>query len=135
MWVLADIDRGLYLSNKLQFTANLDLVLRFDSEAEADDWYENHPGKPRTPVIPVQLSEEFERVTVSGHEFPPTGSLWRNNHTQTVYEVVGVVVDSETDEEQVLYKPCNAKLVYWRRSVESWYGTNRNGDPRFVRLK
>lgn len=77
-------------------------------------------------------------VVTAEYEFPPIGSRWLNNRSQQVYTVVGMVANADDGRQswEVLYR-CDSDLtsLHWRRSLESWYGTNREGQPRFVMIE
>lgn len=66
--------------------------------------------------------------------FPKPGSVWFNNRQQKNYIVLGVVSPcAETDDWEVLYRDEDwAEGQYRRRPLDEWYGTNRDGMPRFV---
>jgi hypothetical protein len=70
-------------------------------------------------------------------ETPKTGSQWFNNRRQKTYTVFGTVAHCEDGDEEweVLYRSNDMpEGQFRRRSVESWYGTNRDGQPRFVEI-
>lgn len=75
---------------------------------------------------------EKEGVTIEG--FPHVGSLWLNNRQNKVYKVYGVVSPcSENDDWEVLYRNEEwPKGTFRRRSLEEWFGINKNGDQRFT---
>ena len=71
------------------------------------------------------------------NEVPAIGSRWFNNRRQKIYTVFGVVAhcEDESDSWEVLYRSEDMpEGQYRRRSIESWYGTNRDGQPRFVQV-
>lgn len=69
-------------------------------------------------------------------EFPKPGSRWLNTRKQRTYIVIGVVSECENDNWEVLYRDPNWKQgEYRRRSLEEWYGINREGNPRFIEIK
>ena len=71
------------------------------------------------------------------NEAPSVGSRWFNNRRQKVYIVFGVVAhcEDEGDNWEVLYRSDDMPAgQFRRRSIESWYGTNRDGQPRFEQV-
>lgn len=72
-------------------------------------------------------------------EFPAIGSRWLNDRRKKVYIVVGRVSHCESDSDddwEVLYRSDDMPTgAYRRRSLESWYGINRDGNPRFARVE
>lgn len=82
--------------------------------------------------------EVYDRMHgATGHEIPPIGSIWFNNHREKFYTVAGLVASCEDEGAEtweVLYRSDDMpEGHYRRRSIESWYGNNRHGQPRFVR--
>ncbi len=70
-------------------------------------------------------------------ETPAIGSTWFNNRRQIVFTVHGLVAHCEgKDNWELLYRSDDMpEGHYRRRSVESWYGLNRDGLPRFEEVK
>jgi len=78
----------------------------------------------------------IQGISSPEYEFPPIGSRWFNNRRRKVYVVAGIVAHCEGDEWEVLYHSDDMPAAqYRRRSLESWYGNNRHGQPRFVRME
>lgn len=77
-------------------------------------------------------------MTGSAFDIPPIGSIWFNNRRGKNYAVAGLVAHCEDDgaeDWEVLYRSYDMPAGHYRRrSLESWYGNNRDGDPRFVRV-
>jgi hypothetical protein len=78
------------------------------------------------------LKEEFRDLF--DLKFPAIGSVWFNNRRKEFFTVIGMVSPcGETDKWQVLYRSNSWKPEEHRsRSIEDWYGLNRDGKPRFV---
>ena len=70
-------------------------------------------------------------------EIPAIGSQWFNNRRQKIYTVHGLVSHCEGEDDwELMYRSDDMpEGHYRRRSVESWYGVNRDGLPRFEEVK
>jgi hypothetical protein len=73
------------------------------------------------------------------HPFPEPGSRWLNTRRQEIFTVTGrtaACTDDEDDEWEILYRSDNWEPDEYRhRSLAEWYGENRHGQPRFVRVE
>jgi hypothetical protein len=70
---------------------------------------------------------------IISYPVPAIGSRWLNNRRKKSFTVHGVVSHCEGDEWEVLYRSDDMpEGQFRRRSLESWHGTNRDGQPRFV---
>lgn len=80
-----------------------------------------------------------DTIVTDEYEAPPIGSVWFNNHRGINYTVAGLVASCEdggAEAWEVLYRSDDIPEGYYRRrSIESWYGNNRHGQPRFVRVE
>lgn len=82
----------------------------------------------------VISEDEAWKAYCEMQNFPKPGSIWFNNRQQKNYTVLGVVsICAEEDDWEVLYRDEDwAEGQYRRRSIDEWYGVNRDGLPRFV---
>lgn len=57
MFVLTNYSRSFFLSDTESITPSLNKAKTFLTKEEALVWYEQFPGKLRTPIIAVSLAE------------------------------------------------------------------------------
>lgn len=81
----------------------------------------------RTPLLAFEIQKEGDRP------YPSEGSLWRNNKTGNIYQVLHSGIHTETEEGLVVYRLAKPKdfvdeKYVWCRPVAMW-------EEKFTRVK
>lgn len=64
---------------------------------------------------------------------PNRDEIWTNNRLNIDYQVIGIAQDADCPDPRQMVIYLNVETdEYYVRSMESWMGTNREGNPRFT---